>query len=686
MDIHDILDAGKEGTNIALLLDENQRNKIAQDVMTGYKEDYQSMKDWITASDAILEQIKIDLSTKPDGTSNVKYPLLTTAVVQFASRAYPTIVQSSNVVRLKINVPPDDPKYGPILSEADKVAQAISAYLLEDLDYWETDLDILLQRYAAIGFAVKKTFWCGVKKRMESYLLGHRDVIFNNSADSFSELHRITHVRRLQYRIVKERARQGSYIPLPDDYSPDSYFQTEKSENSGTPAKNVETLLEQHCYIDLDNDGLEEPYVVTVHERTAKVLRIDPRFDEESIVWSKDLPDTVADEVQKGARIAEASSSYEVVSIKAREFFTPFNFLPPLSGGVIGMGFGTLMFALTEAVSTIINQLIDAGTLSNNPPGFVSSEIRAQKGTFTYKRGEYKSMPYSGNAFANAFYTIPIKEPSHVLYSLMGSLIAASDKMTSSSGLMAGQNAPTNQPATTTLALLKEGRNVMNKIFKSFHRSAKMEYKKIFEGYRDHNQSKLGQFLREHGLDLVPHSDPIMANDDINLAKAQAVREIMGMPGVNPVAATTRYLQLVGIPGYQALIMQPPPPPDPSKDMDNVLAMAKLEIDKSRVAVKEAEAITKAKAADAHIQKELAEAKRLMLEVLQAVKQSGAGQSASPPAQTAEMKTEQIINAAKNQNGNVPPSPEGMGGDPGQDVLGAIPGDEGASQPPDSNV
>jgi chaperonin GroES len=337
-------------------------------------------------------------------------------------------------------------------------------------------------------------------------------------------------------------------------------------------AKAQELFLEQHCYADLDGDGYEEPYIVTVHKDSGKVARVIVRYDATGI------------KLDKNGR---------VVRIEPIMYFTKYSFIPAPNGKFHDLGFSQLLGPLNETINTLVNQLLDSGTLANLQGGFVGRGIKWQGGAMRFIPGEWKSVDVTGGILKDNIVPMPTREPSGVLFQLLGSLTEMSDKLASVSDAMSGEMPSQNTPATTVLAMIEQGLKVFTSIYKRVFRSLKSEYKKLYrlnglhlaeqEYYRvlDSQSAVFKQDYNGSDLDIIPCADPTISSEAQKLARAQALFQTMQ---VNPSPSgraeiLKRYYEALDVPELDKVlpakeiqqITTAPPPPDP--------AMLKLQAD-----------------------------------------------------------------------------------------------------------
>jgi len=497
--------------NIAEDMDRYELDRIGQVVVRGYDIDKESRKDWEDLTQQGLDiamQKRVDKTSPWPGCANVKHPLIGTASLQFAARAYPEIIKGSDVVRATvIGADPDGRKE----DRAKRVGQHMSWQLTTEMEEWEEDTDRLLHSLPIIGVCYRKTYYDRMWGRNRSEFRTGLTVVVNNAAKNMATVRRVTDDELWLYKNdVIEKERAGMFCEGISDV-----FTKDPDENA------QEQFLEQHCFFDLDGDGYEEPYIVTVHRDTGRVARIIARYDDDGII----------------------EDNGKVLRIMPVQYFTKFPFIPSFDGGFHDIGFAQLIGPLNESMNTIMNQLLDAGTLANLQGGFIGKGIKWQGGRMTFQPGEWKQVDVMGGTIKENIVPLPRMEPSSVLLQMLGALKDAADRLASVSDVMAGEMPSQNTPATTVLAMIEQGLKVFTSIYKRVYRSLKSEYRKIYRLNRLYLPEE--QYFRVlddrmaiaradydlKDLDIVPVADPTISSEAQRLARSRALMDTLA---VNP--------------------------------------------------------------------------------------------------------------------------------------------------------
>ena len=587
----------QDSDNVCKMLTEEQRDEIGREAVDNYESDERSRDIWRERMEDALElalQVTKNKNYPWENAANVKFPLLTIAALQFQARAYPALVKAPLVAKMR--QAGNDPS-GQKAALAQRVSAHLSYQLLEQDEAWEEDQDKALLALPILGCVFKKTYYDPVLEHNCSPLVLPQDLCVSYYAKSIELAERKTHLIELSERQVKERELRGVY-------SENEYFQepmkqkdpTDKRQGISPPMNDKDrprTFLEQHAFLDLDGDGYKEPYVITVHKASRKVARIVARFKELTTEQSVEIERlqksirALAEAVpmpQPGqqprpqqlyqARVVEAQINEiqaeieklgqqkpKVLRIEPIEYFTKYSFIPSPDGGFYDLGFGALLSPLNESVNTLVNQLIDAGTLQNSGGGFIGKGVRVKGGRVIFKRNEWKRVDVAGGTLKYNIVPLPINQPSAVLFNLLSLLINYSERVASVNDAMMGENPGQNTPAYNYSAMLEQGLQVFNGIFKRVYRAFRGELRKLYNlnaiyldneeyfEYLDTQQQVARSDYQVDSKDLIPAADPNAFSNKEKMIKAQMLAERAAMtPGYNPIVVEKRLLEAMDIP------------------------------------------------------------------------------------------------------------------------------------------
>lgn len=538
---------------------------IGQLVFDEYDYDEKSRSDWLKNNEQGLELAKQTREGRKyagEAIADVKYPTIAAAAIQYAARAYPAIVKDEEVVKYhRIGADPDGMKS----ARGARVAQYMNWELLENIENWDMDMDRLLFSQAVVGIYFKKIYRDPVTGKNCIELVHPEDMVVYYESSSFEEAHRKTQKIYMTHNEYIENVRSDTFVPIENIKKPDN------EKDSG-----LHVFLEQHRNLDLDGDGYEEPYVVTVHEDTKKVVRITARYDRGNIQINED--------------------TLEIKKIDPIEYFVAYPFMPSFDGGVYGMGFGILLGPINESINTLFNQILDAGTRSNFQSGFIGKDVKpirgGEAGVVKFKRGEWKKVQAFGDDLRKAIFPLTPPEPSAVLFQLLGFLSQAAKELSSHSDLLSGQQQQHNVPATSTLALIEQGLMVFSGIYKRIYRSLRQEYRRLhwlnakyltkqqyLEVIDDQTAGLEDWVIRDH--DIRPVSTTAAITETQKYLKAQSLMQLSGK-GLDDMEINKYYLEALGIPDVQRFMPKQPPQPPPQF----TVAMRELDIREKELALK----------------------------------------------------------------------------------------------------
>jgi len=552
-------------------------DEIASLVIEEYDLDEESREDWKENNEAglkLAQQIKDGRTFAGERVSDVKYPTIASAAIQYAARALPAIVKDGEVVKQKpIGQDPEGRK----AARGRRVSQFMNWQFMEDIDNWEEDVDKLLFLHSILGNYYKKTYYDPISKKVCIDRVSPEDLVMYYDSASFDKTPRKTHILYMTHNEYIENVRSGAFLDVEEIVKP------HRQDDNG-----CHTFLEQHRTLDLDGDGYEEPYVVTVHQETQKVVRIYARYEENGII---------------------INDNEEVVRIEPVEYFTEYMFMPSFDGGVYGMGFGILLGPINDSINTLFNQLIDAGSKANSQSGFIGKGVRLRRGgesgPLRFKRGEWKQIQTTGDDLRKSIFPLPLREPSSVLFQLLGFLTQASKELSSQSELLSGNQQQHNVPATSTLALIEQGLQVFSGIYKRVYRGLRKEFQKVHrldakyldeEKYLnvvDDPEANLADFVQTD-YDITPVSTAAAVTGTQKYLKAQALLQMAGR-GLDEMEINRFYMEALEIPNIDRFIpkQQPPDPMLEIKMREIAVKEQEIQLRAAEVRIKDAEVSAK---------------------------------------------------------------------------------------------
>lgn len=550
---------------------EDSLKKIGADIRSWFDDDEQSRSQWKERNDVWLKlatQVVERKSYPWPNSANVKFPLLTTAAMQFAARAYPALVPGPSLVAGLV-IGRDEG--GMKQQSAERIGRHMSYQLMYEMEDWEEDMDKLCLILPIAGVLFKKTYYDPTKKRNVSELVSAQDLVIDYYAKSLESASRKCHIIYRTKNQLEERFRRGIFRRV-DLHEPRLEGDMNQAKNAidGTQEPKVTPatpfkLIECHCFWDLDEDGLEEPYIITIDYNTTEVLRIVPRFDEEGIELEMD----------------EKTGKEKLVAIRPIEYFTKFGFIPNPDGSIYDLGFGLLLGGINESVNTLTNQLLDSGTLNNLQAGFLGRGIRVRSGNTRFVPGEWKPVDFTGDDIKKHIFPLPTKEPSETLFKLLEALVTSGKELASVAEIFVGKMPGQNTPATTTMATIEQGLKVFTAIYKRIYRSLGKEYQKLFRLNSLYLDQKVYFTINEaqgpqsqsvepqdyaNPITVKPNADPNVVSAAQKLMKVQSYGALLQLGTIQPLEYTKRYLEAVEAENISALInTQPKPDPEQQK-------------------------------------------------------------------------------------------------------------------------
>lgn len=557
MDPAMLLQAIMAAPNIADLLPENQLAGIGEDVCREHAIDWESMKDWRSRMERGIELaslVKTEKSYPFEKASNVKYPLITTAALQFNARAYPAIVPPDDMVKCKVF---GQDQGGMKEARGMRVSAHMSYQLGSEIEEWEETTDQLLVVLPIVGTVVRKAWFDPAAGRPRVKLIDPGAFVINSKCRTLEEAPRVGEVLSLFPAEISERKATGQFRDI-------DYIEVEGEDKDA-----AQEFIEQHRRLDLDEDGYGEPYIVTVHKRTRRVARIVADFEQGDV----------------------SVGPQGVVAIRRGSYFVPYHFLPAIDGGFFGLGLGFLLGDISESINSIINMMMDAGHMASRGGGFLGSEFRIKGGSQQFRPGEWKQVNARGAEVKGAIVPVTFPGPDATLFQLLGLLIEAGREVASVKDIMTGDTGGRTQTATTTLALIEQGMMVFTAAYKRIFRSLKREFKLLAK--INSQTLSLEQYSLFHDptgqqpvdpradyamadMDIQPVADPRSVTKMQEVAKAEIVMQLADSGKVDPGEATRRILQAAGIPDSDALAPKPNPIEEQMQKMQVQVAQADL--------------------------------------------------------------------------------------------------------------
>ena len=554
--------------NLAENVEDDVLGKLGSDLYENYMQYKSSRKDWEDSYTKGLDLLgfKYVNPTQPfQGASGATHPVLAEAVTQFQAQAYKELLPAMGPVRTQVLGKPDRAKE----DQAVRVRNFMNYQLMDVMKEYEPEFDQMLFYLPLSGSAFKKVYYDELLGRAVSKFVPADDLIVPYTATSLADAEAVMHVIKMSENDLRKNQVGGFYRDVEVRPGYDQETEVEKKERQlegvkKTRDEDIFTLIE--CHVNLDLEGFEDmgqdgeptgiklPYIVTIEVNSREVLSIRRNYQ---------LEDPLKNKIQ---------------------YFVHFKFLPGL--GFYGFGLIHMIGGLSRTATTALRQLLDAGTLSNLPAGFKQRGIRVRDEAQAIQPGEFRDVDAPGGNIRDAFMTLPFKEPSQTLLSLMGIVVQAGQRFAAIADMQVGDG---NQQAAvgTTIALLERGSRVMSAIHKRLFVGLKLEFQLLAGVFKTYlppeypydvvgaqRNIKVADF--DDRIDIVPVADPNIFSQSQRISMAQTELQLaMANPQLHNMYEAFRSMyQAIGIKDIDKILPPPaqPTPLDPA--VENIMALS----------------------------------------------------------------------------------------------------------------
>ncbi len=545
--------------NLVDFIDQITLEKISNDLLSSIQGDKQSRSEWEKTYTDGLKYLGMkfdETRSQPfEGSSGVVHPILAEAVTQFQAQAYKEMLPAKGPVKTEIV----GARTIETENQAERVQEFMNYYIMNEMEEYDPELDQMLFYLPLAGSCFKKVYFDNVLNRAVAKFIAPEDLIVPYEAADISSAERITHSITMSANEIKKQQVTGFYAnvdigsgSMSDDISDIDEAIDEiqgispsYKENRNRTVYEVHTVLDIEGFEDVDQSGaptgLKLPYIVTIEEDSEQVLSIRRNYIEADPLKNK------------------------------INYFVQYKFLPGL--GFYGLGLSHMIGGLSKASTSILRQLIDAGTLANLPAGFKARGMRIRDEDDPLQPGEFRDIDTTGGSLRENLIPLPIKEPSNVLMQLLGILVDSGKRFAAIADMNVGDM---NQamPVGTTVALLERGTKVMSAIHKRLHYAQRIEFgllAKVFGEFLPpvynyqvgSGPGEVKQTDFDDRVDIIPISDPNIFSQSQRVTLAQ---ELLQMVQSNPeihgplgiYEAYRRMYAALGVDNVDALL-QPPP-------------------------------------------------------------------------------------------------------------------------------
>ena len=561
---------GGHNENLADNMDAGDLDVIARELSDAYEGDKDSREDWSStyAEGLDLLGMKYDDRTNPfPGASGVSHPLLAESVTQFQAQSYKELYPAGGPVKTQI-MGATNPQ---IDAQSNRVKEFMNFQLTHVMEEYEPELDQMLFHLPLSGSAFRKVYFDNTLGRPVAKFVSSEDLVVPYQATDLMTCSRITHVVKMMANDLRKFQVSGFYrdveVGNPPDDDPSS-VQEKIDELDGKKKvytkDDIYTLLEIHTDLDLpgyedvnqagEETGISLPYIVTIEENSNEVLSIRRNWNEQDPLKTK------------------------------KQYFVHYKFLPGL--GFYGFGLIHMLGGLTKTATSILRQLIDAGTLVNLPAGFKARGLRIRDDDQPLTPGEFRDVDAPAGDIRNSLVPLPYKEPSATLFNLLGFVIESGKSFAAVADMKLGEGNEVN-PVGTTMALLERGMKVMSAIHKRMHSAQGKEFKLLSQLFAETlppvypyqvvggNQAVKAQDF-DARIDVIPVSDPNIFSITQRVTLAQQQLQLaQAAPQMHNVhEAYRRMYEAMGVQNIEAILPPPPQPQpkDPATENADLLA------------------------------------------------------------------------------------------------------------------
>lgn len=544
-------------------------DEVSADIDGLYQDAVESMADWERKYDKAIKLVTLEPEEKQknfpiENASTVMIPMVLESAIDFHSRSVGDLVYAPKLVASKITgltnfeIPPEleaqagNPEIAQLIAgiqaqaqmqdeqveaRSDRVDEYMNYQLTQKIPSWRKSQDKLLLMLPTVGTMFKKVFYDPDIKGIRSEVITPDRLKFDHNCREFDDVRHKFLDMDLSKNEVISRIRGDEWDIEESELSDDEVYH----------------FCEALTWIDMDEDGLEEPYICIYWKDQSKLVSVVPNFDEDSITYNDDD---------------------EIVSITPNDYYIQYIFMPDPAGGCMGMGWGILLSDMFETINTNVRQLLDAGTLDNIAAnsGFIDVGMgneRTQSGTYQIEMGKFKKVQLpSGKNLSQSVTQLPFSGPSVVLFQLLEYMINQCRGLTVSAYNV---EANSGEAAQLYLARLQQGLKVPNSIIMRVYECATEEFRRIARLNYDHYDNEYySKVLNQpanmqadfdyEDCDISPVANPAQGSDIERVAKAQAVYDMaLNDPEMNRYQAKKRLLEAMGVDNIDEVLPEPDP-------------------------------------------------------------------------------------------------------------------------------
>ena len=562
------MEVGDQGfdSNLADFMDDDVLNEIGNELVSAYNGDKESRADWEETYTKGLDQLglKIEERTQPwAGACGVFHPMLSEAVIRFQSQSITEMFPAQGPVKTKI--------VGKITDDKEKQARRVQDYLNYLLTYemseYRTETEKMLFSLPLAGSAFRKVYFDPSLNRPSSIFVPAEDVVVNYGASDLETCERATHVMRKSSNTIRKMQVNGFYRDIELPAGSQNTSDITKKYNDITGEQDTYNYDQSHTIlemqVDLDLEGFEDT---------------DAKGEQTGIA----IPYVVTIDYPSGIILSIRRNYYEDDANKLRRMhFVHYQYLPGL--GFYGFGLIHMVGGLAKSATSILRQLVDAGTLSNLPGGLKARGLRIKGDDTPIMPGEFRDVDVPGGAIRDNITFLPYKEPSGTLYQLLQNIVEEGRRFASISDMKIS-DMNSQAPVGTTLALLERNQKVMSAVQARLHASMRKEFDILVGIVKDFTEPSYPyemdeeEFIKgsdfDNRVDILPVSDPNAATMAQRIMQYQAAMQLaQSSPEMYNLPELHRQmLDVLGIEDVDAIV----PDTDDIQPVDPVTAVQNL--------------------------------------------------------------------------------------------------------------
>jgi len=548
--------------NLAEYLGDDELSDIAERVIEGFEADKDSRSEWDETLTRGLDLLGLkfeETGTAFDGSCAATHPLIIESAVKFQSKASQEILPANGPVRTQIIGDPDSR----IVQQSNRVRRFMNYELTEMMPEYFDEMERMLFHLPIVGSAIVKMYYDGGLERPTAEHIPIDQFYVNYSAADLRRADRYTHIIYKSPVDIRRDIAAGMYRDVedlsdnPDSNRSDNEISSKIDEIMGLTGNNSEdpeyTLLEQHVYLELEDDDMPYPYIVTVEESSRQVLSLRRNYREDDPRAEKMI------------------------------HFTHYRFVPGF--GFYGLGLIHLIGNLTMTATSAMRALVDAGQFANLPGGFKAKGVRVVGDNDPISPGEFKEVEALGMDLNKAIVNLPYKEPSNTLFQLLGFVSGAAEKFADQTDQVVNDSSGYG-PVGTTMALIEASAKFFSAVHKRLHHAQRQQFKilaQINETFVPVNgypyatpEGDMNIFQQDFDgrVDVLPVSDPNIPSRAHRLSLASLALQLAAQtpPGTfNNTELIRQVLEAADFPNIDQVIpkKQDAQPADPVTDIMN---------------------------------------------------------------------------------------------------------------------